>query len=178
MEIAVKELTINRSNLSSTLYEPLPNINAVRAVKTNAMAGYDHSGKISLMASVAPPRIPPAARRVMKVFRKKYQTNHETRFCRPGTFPGRRLNTLRNVDLLRMHKRANSLCTIVFDQHESNKNHKRPKPTTAPSEDVRTNSPEPTILPATITPGPRCRSRPANDTGASVAIFMIWNSET
>ena len=173
MEIAVKELTIKRSNFSSTRYEPLPSINAARMVKVSAMAGYDHSGKISLMASVAPPRIPPAASTVIKVFRKKYQTSQETCFCRPGNFPGRRLNTLRNVDLLRMHRRANSLCTIVFDQHESNKNQKRPKPTTAPSEEVRTNSPEPTILPATIIPGPRCRSRPANVTGASVVLFMI-----
>ena len=69
--------------------------------------------------------------------------------------PGSSLKTCKKVWPLAIVWRANSVCTTTLTKHESKTNHSRVKPATAPSLVVTISSPDPTIEPARIIPGPR-----------------------
>ena len=72
--------------------------------------------------------------------------------------PGSLLNITKIVSPLEITWRPSSAWTTVLMTHESNTNHKSAKPPCAPSLVVMINSPEPTIEPTRISPGPKCRS--------------------
>jgi hypothetical protein len=60
-------------------------------------------------------------------------------------------------------------------QQQMSSHHSNVNPAAAPRLDVRISSPEPTMLPAMTTPGPRCRrraSRPAGG-GRSAAAGVV-----
>ena len=115
------------------------------------------------IACPTPPMMPPSW---ISATTMNTSQNQHSQFT-PARGPGTSLKPSSVVRPLVIVNRPNSICTKTLITHPMMISHSRTKPACAPTKVVAMSSPEPTMDPAMISPGPSCRRIPRIVVGGS-----------